>query len=349
MKQKKLRAAVTGLGRAGWTSHCAMLPKHEDYELVAVADPIEERRREATAAYGCQAYAAQTEMLAAGGIDVVFIASPTHLHKANAIEAFRAGAHVFLEKPMALDVAEARAIIRAAKTAKRRLTVCQPHRAMAYFQHALSIARSGKLGTVYQVKRATFGFVRRNDWQALLKFGGGMLNNFGAHFMDQLLAITGYDVKNVYCHLRRVASLGDSDDVVKVVYDTKKGISGELEINQATVVQPYYELVIYGTHGALQKEGNKYRVRCFSPDALPRKSLNADLASGGRQYPGDIVKPTEEVIDIDESLAVNYYTDFARAIRTGSDPLAKPEETLAVMNVLARCRQAAGKIVVTGL
>jgi predicted dehydrogenase len=328
--------------------HCASLSKHKDFELVAIADPMEERRREAASVYGCRTHASHRDMLDAGGLDVVFVASPTHLHKSNAIEALRAGLHVFLEKPMALNATEARAIIREAEKAKRVLTVCQPHRAMAYFQHALSIIRSGRLGTVYHIKRADFRFVRRNDWQAMLKYGGGMLNNYGAHFLDQLLTITGSDIQHLYCHLRRVASLGDSDDVVNVIYDTRNGMVGELEINEATLIAPY-DMVVYGTHGVLQKEGNRFRIRYFSPKALPRKKLDTDLASSGRLYPNDSITPKEEVVDIDGKYAVDYYADFSHAIRTGAQPMAKPRETLAVMLVLAQCRKASGRIAVTAI
>jgi predicted dehydrogenase len=49
----------------------------------------------------------------------------------------------------------------------------------------------------------------------------------------------------------------------------------------------------------------------------------------------------EETVPVDPNLAVDLYTDFARAIRTGAAPFAKPEETLAVMRLIDRCRQSA--------
>ena len=47
----------------------------------------------------------------------------------------------------------------------------------------------------------------------------------------------------------------------------------------------------------------------------------------------------EETVKVDPSLKVDVYADFARAIRTGAAPFAKPEETLAVMRLMDRCRQ----------
>ena len=177
-------------------------------------------------------------MLANAKLDAVLLASPTHLHAPMALAAFRRGLHVLLEKPMAADYREAQAIARAAKRANRVLTVYQPHRLRDYFQTVLKVLRSGRLGKVFHVKRAHYAFSRRDDWQALRKYGGGMLRNSGAHGADQLLAITGSNIKRVFCQLRRVASLGDAEDVVKMVYETREGVLGELEINHASLLSP---------------------------------------------------------------------------------------------------------------
>ena len=61
--------------------------------------------------------------LADDAIDVVWIASPNHLHKDQAIAALKAGKHVLCEKPMAMNQAECRAMIRAARKADRLLTI----------------------------------------------------------------------------------------------------------------------------------------------------------------------------------------------------------------------------------
>ena len=60
---RKLRIAVAGLGRIGWHFHCKTLGHHEDWQLAAVADPAEERRREAEQTYGCRAFERFEDML----------------------------------------------------------------------------------------------------------------------------------------------------------------------------------------------------------------------------------------------------------------------------------------------
>jgi scyllo-inositol 2-dehydrogenase (NADP+) len=343
--QTKLRIGVTGLGRIGWV-HCLGLVGHADFTLVAVADPAADRRAEAVTKFGCAAVTTHDELLRVAGLDAVVIASPTHLHRAMAVAAFKAGKHVLLEKPMAVTVAEARAIAQAAKRAKCVLTVYQPHRLMAYHQQTKQVIASGKLGKVYHVKRGAFSWGRRNDWQTLQKFGGGMLNNHGAHFIDQLLDLTGSDIDRMFCRLGRVASLGDAEDAVKLVYQTRAGVLGEVEINQG-VPRSNFELEVFGTHGALWKDQNTLKLRYFLPEELPPIALDSALASPGRQYPRDSAKFYDESIEIDAKYTVDVYADLARAIRTGGEPFVKPAETLAVMQMLARCRKEAKGIIET--
>ncbi len=345
---RMLRIGVAGLGRIGWGFHCKAIGPHKDWQLVAVADPAAERCAEAQQTYGCRAFRRFQEMLEQADLDAVTIATPTHLHKGHVLAAARRGLHIMLEKPMAANLADARAIVRAAKHAGCILTVYQPHRAAAYFRHLQRIIASGRIGQVYHVRRGSFRFVRRDDWQSLRKFGGGMLNNYGAHALDQMLALTGYDVRKVFCDLRRVASLGDAEDVVKVVYQTRSGTIGEVDINQATPHGPY-DIEVYGTRGVITKHKDEYTVRWLPRGELKAKRLDARLASAGRKYPTDDVEFRQEVIRVDPKYQVDVYKDFARAIRTGGAPFVPAEQTLEVMRIMEWCRRDSKRITQTPL
>jgi predicted dehydrogenase len=346
MAKRKLQVGVIGLGRIGWNYHCKTLAKHRDWHLAAVADPAGDRLREATTLFGCQAFQSCDHMLADAELDAVVVASPTHLHRDHAMAALARKLHVMMEKPLAANLVEAQAIVRTAKRRNCLLTVYQPHRAAAYFQQLLRIVRSGRIGKVYHVKGGSFRFVRRNDWQSLRKYGGGMLNNYGAHRIDQLLTLTGPNVKRVFGHMRRVLSLGDAEDVVKLVYETRDGVIGEMDINQASPTVSY-EMEIYGTRGNIVKHGNKYTIMSVSPRQLARTTLIRDLAAADRKYPRDDVEFGEKVVEASPRYQVDVYRDFARAIRTGGDPLVTPSQALSVMRLIDRCRNDGGRIVAT--
>ena len=163
-----------------------------------------------------------------------------------------------------------------------------------------------------------------------------------------MLPLTGSDIKRVFCDLRRVASLGDADDVVKIVYETRQGMLGEIDISQAIVAKPY-QMEVYGTRGvaSLQgsnREGYRWLVRTLPAKAFPRKELDTRLAAANRQYPGDNIQVQEKLIPVNPRHKVDVHADFARAIRTGAAPFIKPSETLAVMQMIKKCRTASSGI-----
>jgi predicted dehydrogenase len=340
---KKLRIGVVGLGRIGWGFHCKTLHGHPDWELAAVSDADPKRCEEARATYGCTPFSDFARLLTGAKLDAVALATPTHLHRPMSEAAFKAGLHVMLEKPMAQNVANAEAIARAATKARRVLTVYQPRRLEAGFQQLLHVVGSGRLGKAYHARIQLNGFARRNDWQSLLKYGGGMLNNYGAHTIDQLLQLIGYDIRRVYCRLGRVASLGDADDVVKLILESKSGMLGEIDINQASL-EPGTEVEVTGSTGRVVCRGGFLESKWFKKSELPKSKLDRSLSSAGRKYPSTQVPVKEEKVPVDPSFAVDAYADFARAIRKGAKPFVKPEETLALMRLIARCRKDAGRI-----
>ncbi|MHC4871069.1 MAG: Gfo/Idh/MocA family protein [Planctomycetota bacterium] len=347
-KKKKIKIAVAGLGRIGWSTHCKVLGGKKNYQLAAVVDTDKDRLREAEETFGCRSYTSYEGMLKEEKLDVVTIATPTHLHKDMSIKAFKAGVGVFLEKPMAINLKESKQIAAAAKKHKKLLTIYQPHRALAYYQQLLDIINKGMLGTVYHVKRGMFNFTQRNDWQSLKKYGGGMLANYGAHTVDQLLYLTGYDVKKVYCNTRKVASLGDADDVVKILYETRQSVVGEIDINQALTVSPY-EMQVYGTNGSavLDKGKKVWQVTCFKKKDLPWKKLETSLTASGRKYPSDNVKFTEKAVKVSQKMEVDVYDDLYDALTKRKKPLVLPEQVISNMKLLDECRRIAGRVQVT--
>ncbi len=105
----RARIAIIGAGGIGANAHLpaiAALP--DDVELVAIVDSDASRRADAGEKFGCtQLYADTTQMLAEVKPDIVVVATPPHVHEPLAIEAMRAGAWVFCEKPLTGSLASA--------------------------------------------------------------------------------------------------------------------------------------------------------------------------------------------------------------------------------------------------
>src|SRR6185369_1393335 len=112
--RERLRVGIAGCGAIVQHAHLPLLQRRTDVQLVAVADP----EGAAVAAVtrrspGARPYASLSDMLAAVELDAVVIALPSALHAAAASEVFRAGLHAYIEKPLAITMDEADAVVEA--------------------------------------------------------------------------------------------------------------------------------------------------------------------------------------------------------------------------------------------
>src|SRR5581483_1439600 len=113
---------------------------------------------------GVKAYARLEDLLADPDIDLVDICSPTHAHPAAALQALRAGKHVLVEKAIALDAADADAMVEAAKQAGKLLMVAHVLPFFPEFAYAAEVIRSGKHGKLVgaHFKRV----ISKPDWSS---------------------------------------------------------------------------------------------------------------------------------------------------------------------------------------
>ena len=338
-----LHAAVIGLGRIGWKFHVPQVIQHDGFELVAVVDPLQERLDETKATYHVQGYPNCDALLSAERPDLVVIASPTPFHVEQAMAAFEAGCDVFCDKPMALSLADADRMISAMQAHHRKLMIYQPHRARAEVMALQEILRQGLIGPVYMMKRASSRYARRNDWQAFRQYGGGMLNNYGAHYIDQLLCLAGSRAKRISCSLRTIASLGDADDVVKALIETENGMILDLDINMASAY-PLPVWQVLGQRGSLtlDQEAKCWRARFFRQDDLAAVPTQEGLAADGRRYgSGETIPWREEVFALSDYQPIDFYAQCYDYFALDSEPFVPVAETREVMRVLDACRQDA--------
>src|SRR5688500_5486040 len=106
MVDEPVRYAVVGLGRAGWGIHVHQLRGRADARIVAVVDPVEQRREQAHDEFNCKTYKDLGPMLSQAEVEVVVIATPSVAHAAETKRALKSGKHVVAEKPMAMSLAE---------------------------------------------------------------------------------------------------------------------------------------------------------------------------------------------------------------------------------------------------
>lgn len=332
---------MAGLGRIGWDFHIPSIIKNAGFELAAVADPLKERTAEAAEKFKCLPFETLNEALEKVKPDLTVIASPTKFHTEQTIAAFRNGSDVFCDKPMAISYEEALSMEKAMREYGRKFMVYQPRRLNADFIMLKEILKEGLIGPVFMIKRAESNYERRNDWQAFRKNGGGMLNNYGAHYIDQTMNIAGSKAEKISCSLRVAASLGDAEDVVKAVIETKNGILIDVDINQAAAIT-LPEWYIFGKYGSMKWENGTWHVRYYDPKAVKDIGTQDGLAAANRKYGnGEIIPWKKKEFSVSEIKVPDYYDKCYEYYAEGKAPLVDISETMEVMRILKSCREDA--------
>jgi predicted dehydrogenase len=340
LNKYKIKTAVSGLGRIAWGYHLPELDSNPNFQLTAVVDPLPERLNEAAEKWEIKKlYTSYEEMLIQEKPDLVIVASPTPFHTRQIHKAFQYGADVFCEKPLNTNLQETDIIISEMKRLKRKLMVYQPRRLDSDCQQAKVIIESGILGSIYMIKRSIQDYKRRNDWQALRRYGGGMLNNYGAHYIDQLLYVTNLSTNCEYSELKNLVTQGDADDFVKLLLKTPNDILMDIEVNQVSAFEEN-EWIIYGVNGTARwnSQNNSWQIKYFNPETLPPISLQTSLAALNRRYPHEKIQWQETNCTFNISTQESFYDNCYAYFALNQAPLVDINETRQVMAIIDQAR-----------
>ncbi|BCL74802.1 hypothetical protein JHS3_05380 [Jeongeupia sp. HS-3] len=187
-----LRLGLIGCGQFG-AFLAATAEKTGSARVVAVTDVDPARTAKLAALHSARACADEQALLALGEVDAVLIATPPAQHQGNAINAARAGKHIFLEKPMALGEAACAEINAAVRDAGVSLMVGH---VLRYFEPYRSIARAyrtGKFGRAlhFSFWRLEHDFLQISPWKGQRAGSGGYLYEVAAHELDWLRTVLG--------------------------------------------------------------------------------------------------------------------------------------------------------------
>ena len=178
------RVGVIGAGVMG-RAHAQALSSIPQAQIVAVADPILERARDLAGRYKAQAYADYRDL--PDDVDAVWICTPSFLHREQAETSAAAGKHLFVEKPLALSIADGQAIIAAARAAQVRLMVGHVFHFYPVFQEAYRRFETGDLGDLIMCwsKRMSYASpTHMTPWRADPRQGGGFTIETQVHELD---------------------------------------------------------------------------------------------------------------------------------------------------------------------
>ncbi|MGH6676216.1 MAG: Gfo/Idh/MocA family protein, partial [Xanthobacteraceae bacterium] len=245
-----IRAGIVGLGRWGRSLVTSVAGKSDDIRFVSAAT-----RTRASAAGFCRAndialVDSYEDMLRQPEIEAVVLATPHSLHETQALAALAAGKHVFVEKPLTLNLKSAR---RLADTASRGGLVLAVgfnrrfHPSVCELRARVQDGRLGKIvAMVAQHTTSTAQFIPLDNWRAAPEEApGGAFTATGMHALDHMIELGGR-VRDVRSATARHYP-GSADDTTTVMLQFESGASGLIFSSVATATS--FEFTLYGTSG----------------------------------------------------------------------------------------------------
>ena len=339
MSGAKLRVGVVGLGKMGLV-HTAAVRSHPRVDLVAACDTSKFMTGVLSKQLpGINFHDRHDAMLAEENLDAVFITTPTGSHASLARDCAESGTHVFVEKPLATDLAEAEGVAQALGRTGRRSQVGYVCRYAPTFERAREIVRSGALGPILSVGSVKYSsdVIKRTEksWRFVRKpsgGGGGVVNEFACHGIDLLVWFFG---EPTVVHARMESWYSEEvEDAVHAVLDWGD-FSGWIDSSWSMqdYRKPYNRIDVTGENGRLTVTDSEIRwmiARDHAGHAAGWHSTNVtELYEPVRIFVGDI-------------MFTRQCDDFIAAADGGEPTRSPVEEALRTQRVLEAIHRSGG-------
>ena len=305
-------------------------------------------------------YTDYQKMLAENGLDIVLIGTPDHWHALQCIAAIKAGAHVYLQKPISVDVMEGEAMVAAARKYNKVVQIGTQRRSTPHLMEAKkNIVDAGLLGKISHVEMCCYYHMRNNGnpplqqvpdffdyemwtgpapmraydglphirwWRTFMEYGNGIMGDMCVHMLDAVRWMLGLGWP------KRISSTGgiyiDKEGKSNIT-DTQNAVLEYDELNcvwqhrsWGAPADPEYPwaFIIYGDKGTLKGSTMKYD---FIPQGKGEK-IHGDVVYEKEKYPEDL---KEANIELNAAPATRLHIlNFLNAIENKSKPVADIEE-----------------------
>ena len=320
---KKLGIGVIGVGRVAQAHLAAVSALKEETDLLAVADVEEEKARGAMEKYRAGYFTTCYEdLLRDPGVEAVIITLPNHLHHSAALAAARAGKHILIEKPMAMNIRQAREMVAAAEDNRVTFMVAQSRRfSEAAFALREKLPEIGELFRVIISFLVSFPSPPTNWWRRSDEAGGLVILLQGSHSLDSILTWMGKMPQRVFTFSSRRNPQWEGEDEADILLSFDRGESASVHLSLSTS-PAFHEALLVGTRGV---------IRLIEyPTGKPfgfgyHLELNGKRILSGDQVPSNYTLQLKE---------------FVSALREGRTPMASGEEVLKTQLLLDAARQS---------
>lgn len=244
-------------------------------ELVAVCRRNERELKKFADQFGVPNFCTDAgDLIAQTDLDAIYIATPVDCHCGQTIQSARAGKHVLVEKPMALDPIECEQMISKCDRAEVQLGVAYYRRFYPVVRRIAEYITSGRLGKILSISCVT-GNTNRfppDDWRVKTeRGGGGPLMDIGSHRIDVFLQLLG-EIESVKASVVESSDF-EAEQVATLLVRFQSGAHGVLQCYFGTVNTPD-RLEVIGTEGRITVEDlNSGDLTVFTADGETSESL----------------------------------------------------------------------------
>ncbi|MFN3333947.1 MAG: Gfo/Idh/MocA family protein [Caldilinea sp.] len=300
------------------------------FALVGMADINPDAKARADA-HGVPFFTDHRTLIAETQPELVVVMTPHTSHPEIAIDAMEAGAHVLVEKPMAIQVADADAMIAASKRCNRLLAVNFQQRSRPEVRAAYARIQRGALGefqfaNMIVVWPRSHKYFRMSTWRGTWNGeGGGVLLNQSPHNLDLICHLLGLPSRLV-AWARTTLHPIETEDTVQAMFEWPNGAIGSLHASTAESGQPE-RVEILGTAGRLEIVQGGLRFDRFEQDLREFFPTTEEIYSGPKQQPVEVTLPASTGSHDD------IYANVYAAIREGAPLLADGESARMSLEV----------------
>lgn len=322
-------------GIAGW-HHENIKNRVPEVELYGAYD-IDPERQKAAAANGLHAYSSFDELLNDKSVELITIATPNNFHKPIAIAAMQSGKHVVCEKPVALNSQELEEMIAASKKYNRVFTVHQNRRWDEDYLMVKKAIEDGTIGKPYYIEsRASGSRGCPAGWRSTKAAGGGIVFDFGAHLIDQILMLLDTKVVEIWAQTVKVTST-EVDDNFKALLRMSDGVTVQIEVNTNCFI-PHPRWHVSGTEGTMIINDWTMTGKIVRPaKGVPLLPPGVVYTEGGplrMLLPREAANVEELPLPQIKSNWAEFYKNVVDAINGKAEVIVKPAQTLRLMNVI---------------
>ncbi len=333
---RPIRMGLVGCGAIS-TQHLEAISALPDLALVGVVSASEARARSVGERWGVAWTTRLEDLLGRDDVDAITIATPSGLHPAQALAALRTGRHVVVEKPLALTVADAVAVVREGRERGLVVATISQRRFEPAVRALRSAVEAGALGRLSLI--IAEGLYHRPQayydsatWRGTRDLDGGVLMNQAIHLID-LVRWIGGPVTSVAAHVATLGHAMEAEDTASVSLRFANGTLGEIVATTCATPESPTELRVYGDLGHVRIVGEVAAE--WDVPGVPAPVDPADEAEG--QQPGVGATQTWG------TNAIGYlrqYADFVEAVRTGRPPAVTGQDGCNAVEIITAAYEA---------